>query len=307
MTGYKILRYVIQGLVLFFVLKVFWDNIQDLSTYDISINYSSLLISSVFFAIGVVLTHFTWPLIIRLYQPIPQCKQALFEDRVKAEVGKYVPGKILGYLYLKKKIDLSSVDFWKSVLLEGSLSLVSALILCSLLWSFQSLKLSMVFLIVFVFPPILFVIVTNPNIKGFLANIFLRFKLNNIEVYLVAIEKKQLIILLSIFTLSWLFFGLGFSILVTSLDFVSNASLTIVDYVFANTLSSFIGLLVFFIPLGIGVKEGALTILFGNLLSIEEILLIAIIWRLIALCVDCILYISRGRVATTIYSIKTLK
>lgn len=121
-----------------------------------------------------------------------------------------------------------------------------------------------------------FFVLIHPHV----INLLLRFieKLSGRSGILVSIAYGQMLGVVFLFVLNWLVLGSGFYLLASSVYPLQLSLLPYVSGVFG--LSTIIGILAFFAPSGIGVREGILVFGLGLVIPTEYAVLISVVSRL---------------------------
>ena len=204
-------------------------------------------------------------------------------------LGKYLPGKlflVLGRIYLYKKNNINEKLILISIVLETVYGLVAALIIVQIsipgLIALEILELDLIYFYVLLFITLLLAHPTMLNYFIKTINMIINKPINPIT---IGYKNVLLIMLLNI--INYLFLGFAFYLLVFSLqpvDFDHYFSLTGI-YVLAGV----VGIVAIFAPSGIGIRESALIILLPSVLPSSFVAILSIVSRLWETCVEIFL------------------
>lgn len=251
---FKILVYISIGFLIFVLIKGNYLRMPN------SLDWHNFIISLFFMFLSFVLLSTRWYLILK-----EQTMKISYRDSL-ASIGlsifaKYIPGKLLMIIgktryirdrYPYKEAILINASFqdqffaiWTG-LLVGSISLVAIknqyiLIMSIIVWVIMAL---------FLFFPKIYKL-----INSLISKIFKK------DINLQAINYKTTIKLLGIHFLYWVFLGIGFLFLFNSIS----DEVGILTHIFIFPLSVSIGVISFFSPGGIGIRELVLSTYFSNI------------------------------------------
>lgn len=214
-------------------------------------------------------------------------------------MGKYIPGKVfmvISRMYLFKQYKKNHIVLL-SFFIEQSLFLLSIIIFLALSTFWVPVnKISVIYeyKYIFVLLFVLIIVVLIPRNLYFLMNKFSSAynKLLKKDIDFKVIKKIKIsnfykIILIDI--LNWLILGLALFIFINSFFNVDLKNFFIFVNIYA--IASFIGLISVFAPSGIGVREGIMAFLFNYFVSPEVALIIPIMARLWATCIEIMLFL----------------
>lgn len=252
----NILKYTIILLIFFFIFKYLYSNLNSVNLRDIKFNYIYLCFSVLIYLVHIICNSVIWYFITRQNG----CSIGFFETlkiRIYSDFGKYIPGKVFAYGILfynydvkgisKKKIGICSFQ----ELVAGTLA---AIIIALVSIYFSGIEVLSKYNPIFILFAIVCLIVIYPGILRFFANKFLiLFKREPIT---ISSSYLQILLILSLFIINWLIFGIGFYFFINSFY---NYSLS--GYLFttgAFAIAGLIGFVAIFAPAGLGVREGVL-------------------------------------------------
>ncbi len=246
----------------FITLKI--DDSFKFNKFDfnqIKLNYFFI---SIFLLIFALFSQYVIWYLITVYSSVVLPFLLSLKIRAYSELGKYVPGRALlyGILFVSyKKYNVSSKKIAFCSIIESVSSLISAVIVTLILLLFgdieleQSIKLFSIAFLIFS------LIILHPVILQFILNIF--FKLFRKEKIEIKISYLKILSIVFLNTLLWLIFGLAFYFLINSFISISFSNYWYLTGAFA--ISSFFGFIAFFVPAGLGIREGSLILLLGKI------------------------------------------
>lgn len=238
-----------------------------------------LLIVSMFFLSGFYLMFaFGWKLILKeLGVSLPFLKglKIIFYS----QLGKYLPGKIwawAGRIYFCKQLGIPTSKTFLSMVLELALTTISGILifLVALLISpgFKT-NIHPFFLIIVV---IMSFIIIHPKVLTRIINFFLR--LIKKEQVRIELNFSQIFMIMAYYCIIWLCFGIAFYFLINSVTFITPSKIPIITGSFA--IASTIGLIALFVPAGLGVREGILSLLLSNFFPLSLAILLSFLCRI---------------------------
>jgi hypothetical protein len=272
-------------LVIFFFLgKSLYHNLGELGAQSWSIKPIPLIISSLLLVLNLAVSAFVWKKILTLFGTELPFDQS-FKIMSLSGLGKYLPGKIWLYLsqvYLSGKADISKrVCIFSLLLLFAAYNLAGLLVFIAslILWKkFSPSYIGILFLAVSLIFPVIF----SPRILNGLITVFTRLfaKFRNQflqgELAFRAGTRKVLEIVLILF-IDWLVFGMAVYLLINSFYQIDLSQTVILCGIFA--ISSILGILSFFVPAGLGVREGAQSYLLSMFIPVSAAILISLVMR----------------------------
>lgn len=194
---------------------------------------------------------FLWQLIVNTGSNKIKIKDAVAIFYVSA-LGRYIPGKVwqlIGLAYLSEDAGIESEVAITASLLSQSLSIVSGIIVSLgtivdyVKWYFVFPL--MVLLLIFLYPPVF-----NHMLS------LLSKKLRKKDLRMEMRFEKELLLFLG-YVIAWILYGISFYLLLRSLDL----ELSIMRSIQFFSVSYLVGLFAIFVPGGLGIREGILTIL----------------------------------------------
>jgi len=259
-------------LVFYFLIKNLIVNWEEVKQYKFSINYFYMLISFLFFVSGNFLKGIVWKKIIDFLEKDNDLGYGEAIDiSTISQLGRYIPGKIfslLGKAYLCKNKKISRLNLYTSITLDAILPIFSAFILSFVLIAFYfPVKFPYYFLLIVVF----IVILVNPCIIKLVGR---KINLLNLPNWNWGYSIK---IVLG-YMVSHFLIGVGFFLLIKSI--LSFSFQNLLSIIGVYTLAGVIGLIVIFIPGGLGIREGILVLFLNLYFPFNVSILISIIGRI---------------------------
>jgi hypothetical protein len=243
-----------------------------------------LILSFLLLIVNLAISALVWGKILQLFGaqlPFPQS----FKIMSLSGLGKYLPGKIwlyLGQIYLSQKAKIpKSVCLFSLLLLFAAYNLAGLLVFIAslFLWNrFSQVSISALFIA----GCGAFLIIFSPRIlNGVLRWVFGIFKRlkkkfpDNELVFRTGFRPVLRIIL--ILAADWLIFGTAVYFLVNSFYHIGLTQTVILCGIFA--ISSILGILSFFVPAGLGVREGVQSYLLGMFIPLSAAIMISVVMR----------------------------
>jgi uncharacterized membrane protein YbhN (UPF0104 family) len=280
----KIAAVLIILICFFFLGKTLVNNLEQVRNFEWDLDLVPLAFSFLFLIVSLTISVLAWMKILLLFGirlPFDQGFKIMFVS----SPAKYVPGKIWLYLsqvYLAQKAKISkSVALFSTFLLFAGYSLGGLLVfvISLFLWHrFPPLLVSfgaLVFLSLF---SILFSSWFLNLVLRILKRISARFREGLIPEKLRASGRighiGQIILLL---TADWVVFGVGVYFLVNSFYHITISQTIILCGIFAISVIS--GMVSFFVPAGLGVREGVQSYLLALFIPVSVAILISLVMR----------------------------
>ncbi|MFD3259459.1 lysylphosphatidylglycerol synthase domain-containing protein [Paenibacillus lentus] len=273
-----------------FLFLLIYKNFNEINSLDISVNWMLICVSLFLYFLFKFTQSLIWQYITVKNDCSIRYSTALLYW-INSQLGRYIPGKVfyLGgrvYHYQKKGISKSKITY--CFLLETVLSLIASAVVLIIslpmmdISIFENINLVYVFFVV-----ILLVLVVHPKIFQSILNfILMKLKRNPI---VIKTSFLTMIKILLLYCISWFIMGLGFVMLIDSMIDLEIAFSMYFNLTGSFAFSSMVGLISFFAPSGIGVREGVLLFLLQNQFSSTESLIISVGSRLWVIIGDVIL------------------
>ncbi len=260
----RIIQLLIACVIIYFIGRFILKNITQLQDYTFHINYLLLSCSLII----CIIYQFNLSLIWYYITVKNKCNikfSLTILYRIYAGFGKYIPGKIFGYammFYYYSKANQSVKATGSCLFIELVTALLSAIfiiIFCSL---FIEIPLFVEYRFIGFILLALFFILIHPRILEFLSNIAL--KIIKRDPVKFEITYFQVLSIVGLYILNRLIFGVSFLFFINSIYPIS------FQYFFfitgATALAGTIGFFAIFVPAGLGVREGVLTLVLKNIM-----------------------------------------
>lgn len=274
-----ILLVLVLPLVFYYIYGQLRDGWARLDYYEWSLNLDYLLLSMMLAFAYFFLTVWIWQSILS-YLGSELAFWKCFRMLQLAQLGKYLPGRIWavgGQIYLGDRYGIPRQTtlwaaglYWVFNLLCGALIFLPLLYFLVPLWT--AVAATMVFL------TLLGVACFPREALRFLSSLFSLAYAEKIFAGLLRFSPRQCLVVFFTFFISWSLFGLAFWSMV-------NAFVEVPLAAYYHALASFcgawvLGILSFFTPAGIGVREGALVYLLGQFMQPPMTVIIPVAARL---------------------------
>jgi len=270
----KLLTTLIVGTIFYFLGRYLYLNWQKLTQYEWQFNVGFLLISFIILLIRLSITVGIWKKLLNKLGSKLSYKKC-FKVWFMSLLGKYLPGRVwasLGRIYLAQAEGVPKRTSFTSLVYEYSLSSMSAFIFgVVLLLIYMGKGQISAFMPFLYFMPFVFFIL-HPKIFSGIAN----FILNKLKKEPINLDFTYLEIFgfMGLYLVNWLVMALAFYYFVNSIYPVELSVYPVLAGMLA--LSILAGFLCFFVPAGLGVREGVLTGLLSIYLPLEIAIVIAI-------------------------------
>ncbi len=274
----SIVKAVFVVLVVVFMVRYFYKNIDDIRELDFSVNWGIFAVSMLFYFLYKVSLASLWHYITWLYNSAIDYPQAV-TSYLYSILGKYIPGKVFMLAaripgYERKGVPMRKVTV--CFFIENMCTLLGAafLFLISLFFFPNDLLSDYMWLTIGLV--ILFFICIHPKILNFFLRIVGKLmKKDDLE---IPFSYGKMIGLVLLFIINWLVVGTGVYVLVYSIYPVPASEMLYVAGVYG--LSAIIGILSIFAPSGIGVREAIMVAGLLFVMPEEYAVIISIITRL---------------------------
>jgi len=271
-------------IIFYFLGKSLYHNWGELSAQKWSIKPLPLIFSFFLLIINLAISAYVWKKILQLFGAQLPFAQS-FKIMSLSGLGKYLPGKIwlyVGQIYLSQKAKIpKSICLFSLLLLFAAYNLAGLLVFIASLFLWRR------------FSPVLisawfiagcgaFLVIFSPKImNGVLRGVFGIFKRlrekfpDNGLVFRTGFRPVLRIILLLV--ADWMIFGAAVYFLVNSFYHIDLSQTLILCGIFA--ISSILGILSFFVPAGLGVREGVQSYLLGMFIPLSAAFMISLVMR----------------------------
>lgn len=258
------LKLLVSLIIIFFIVRYIEKDSSVLNNIKIHLNYWVLIFSFFILLLFILNQSFLW-YYITVQNKCNIDLQSSIKYRVYSEFGKYVPGKILGYamlLFAYTKLNQSKVRVSFCMVFELLANILASILVFLFSMFFTDVHdLQKYRLIAIVLLSLFFILIHPKILNYFTAVMFTLFKK---EQFKLDISYFKLLKIISLYLGNIMFFGVSFFLFVNSIFTIS------ISYLFFLTgtiaAAGLIGLFAVFVPAGLGVREGILT------LALQEIM-----------------------------------
>lgn len=274
------------ALLIFYIIK----NYKELQHYSVNFNFKYLLASFMLLLVAGLIVPITWYLITKSISCSLDFKKSL-RVRLQSEIGKYIPGRIFGYGYLivyYKDAGKDQVKVFNSSIYELYLATFSSFLFFTIIHFFTSFKLVDSYRLVFIILSVLGILSLHPGVFRKISDLICKIIKKDRLVFKVSYARILGILLL--YLCYWLIFSLAFFLFTKAFIDIHLINITYISGTFA--ISTFAGFLAFFLPAGLGAREGVLVYLLGILTGNTTAIIIAISSRIWIILGDIVLFIG---------------
>ena len=259
-----ILKITISLIIIFFIVEYIKSNIATLKDFKFHINYYYLTASFTIVLFYIFNQFLLWHYITKQNGcNLGFCKS--ISSRAYSEFGKYIPGKVFGYamlFYIYSKENKSKALLSFSIFFELLASTLAAALIFLLSVFITDISEFRHYRFVALILLLCFFIIIHPGILNYFSRLF--FKIMKREPIKMNISYYQLLKIILLYSLNFFIFGFAFVLFTKSIYSVSFS-----DYMFitgATVGAGIIGLFAFFVPAGLGVREGVMVFMLSFLM-----------------------------------------
>jgi uncharacterized membrane protein YbhN (UPF0104 family) len=291
--SYKIkiaLRFI--AIIAVFILLFYYlnDNYNNIRKYQFNIDKSYLFYSFIFLFIAILLVPIIWYLITKSFGCNLSLKESIY-IRLISQMGKYLPGRILGYGYLiihYKDAGIDKKRVINSSFYELLLSTISAFIFFTITMCFYNYEKLNEFRFIFILTSLLSIIAIHPYILQKSTNyVYKFFKKEELD---CKIAYGKVIEFLFLYLFDWLIFGFAFFLFAKAFSPIPIDKIIYISGAFA--VSTFAGFMAFFLPAGLGAREGMLIFILTSILGFVPTIIVAIGSRIWMIVGDSLLFVA---------------
>lgn len=274
----KYAKYIFIILVVFFLVRYFYVNIDSYKNLDVELNWGVFAVSVLFYFVYKIMLASLWHYMTWMNKVSIPYGQAI-TAYLCSILGKYIPGKVFMLLARVPAYEEKGVKFSKVAicfLIENVCTLLGAAFLFLVSLFFFPNELLNEYMWLSVLLVICFFICINPKILNFFLRIMEKFsKKKDLQIPMSYGDMLKVVVL---FILNWTVLGGGMYLLTCSIFPVPAEQFLYVSGIYG--LSRIIGILAVFAPSGIGVSEGILLLGLSLIMPEEYAMIISIISRL---------------------------
>lgn len=264
--------------VLYFLGKLIYENINALKHTTFKLDLLLFTLSFILYMVYKLYNAVLWHFITVKFDCSIRMDYAVVAWSY-SQLGKFIPGKVfylLARLYYYKKENISAKNVTFCFLLENAYTFISALFVFIASLPFIKLEAAEQYKLFGIIILVLFFLFLNPFFMEKSINII--FKTFKKEPVKLSLTYKELLISFVLFVSNWMVMGIGFYVLVQAVYPVGFGDFSYLTG--ASALANVIGILSFFAPTGIGVRETILIIALKAVMPAPYAVIVSIISRL---------------------------
>jgi len=276
--------------VFIFLIFLIKKNYSEIKQYNYIFQPWQIAVSFILLLTSTLILPIIWYLITHNLQCNIKFANTL-KVRLLSEVGKYIPGRVLGYGYLiihYKEEGKDRLEVLNASIYELFLSTFSAFLYFTLTMLFTSFQILDAYKTLFVVVSIIGITFMHPWFFQKMSDMFC--KLLRRERVKHQISFLRIIGLLFLYLIYWIIFSLAFFFFVRGFKDINISYIGYLSGSFA--ISTFAGFMAFFLPAGLGAREGLLFYLLGILLGNTLAIVISIGSRIWLILADALLFLA---------------
>lgn len=263
---------------IFYLLgKNLYRNFGEISHFSWDIKSELLILSFLFLVMNLAVASYAWKKILSFFHTSLPFDQS-FKIMSVSATGKYMPGKVwqyLGQIYLGQKAGLpKGVTFFSMILLFLAYNLVGILLFLFSLFFWQMFSPLLISAFLAGFLSIFLLTFYPPILNKVLRVLFRLFKKETLTIKAGFDQILQILLLL---VADWIIFGVGVYLLLNSFYSIDSSQTVILCGIFA--ISVIAGIFSFFVPAGLGVREGVQSYLLSLFIPVSMAILISLVMR----------------------------
>jgi len=281
------------GVIFYFLARSLVSGWGTLQEEEVRLNATGLAMSALPLALAIVVISVPWVLLLRHFAPkAPVRKSSTFVAFMYSWLGRYVPGRLpffLGKFYLA-----SAIGYPKRVLIPVITyeALIHILVAGSAGGFLVLLATGMeveryLLLAALIFALALALVLAFPRLLAPFLRLSAQLVQRDSPETVPPLPRGQMLRISLVYLLALVLNGLALHLIISSMTSYSLADLPL--SIGAIGVAGSLGMLSFFAPAGLGVREGALAVILSVTLSVEMAALVAIVMRVIATAVDVLL------------------
>lgn len=280
---------------LYYVAATLWQGFSDIHASRITINPVFFFLSVLFTTVCVFLGAFQWSFLLRI-AGVQITMKAGMRIHLLSIMPKYLPG--VGWQYLGKVLlsEGSGVPRRLAIICtacEVGFTLIAGVLASLIVLPLANVSpnpLSDLSSAAILWPSSFFFLLAVPKLFN---KIFGSGLTKRTEAMRVEMSYLNLLLLLGLMVFTWIVFGVAFFLLSGSAEQIVVSEIP--KYILILTLSFLISLVTFFVPLGIGVREGAMTFLLSIWLPGPFPALVAVVSRIVLIVAELLGFVIGTR------------
>ena len=273
------IKITIIAIILFFLGRSVISNWERVRRYDWSFNPVLMAVSFMIFCLAYTFLPWIWRKLL-YYMGYEISFGDAWDIFYIGNLGRYIPGKvwtIAGMAYMAEKVGIPATIAGTSVVFANAYSLVSSFVFFILFLILRGtystsggflwlLPVFFIMAVVFIFPY---------NLERVLNVVLKRFGKNHVKIGITTLTALKIV---ALYFVSGVLFGFAFWIFITA--FIGWGLINPLFAASAYIIAYWIGFLAFFVPGGLGVREGTLGLLFMGYIPAGVLIIIAGLSRL---------------------------
>ena len=282
-----ILKCAVAAVIVFFLVRSVIVNREIIRGYDWSFNPGLMALSCLVFFAAYAILPWIWSKMLG-YMGYRLRFFDAWHIYYIGNLGRYIPGKIwavAGMAYMAEKAGIPATAAATAAVFAQVYSLLSSFVFFLIFLIFNVTYFSgygfiwiapvfFVIAVIFMFPR---------NLEPVLNYVLKKFGREPVRIGITPLAALKII---TFYLLSWSFFGTAFWILITAVVGSGQVNLLFASGVWATAYA--IGFLAFFVPGGLGVREGIMGLFFMNVLPVSVSIVIAGFSRLLVTIIEII-------------------
>tara|TARA_Y100001934_G_C12338361_1_gene768794 strand:- start:800 stop:1780 length:981 start_codon:yes stop_codon:yes gene_type:complete len=283
-----IILFLVGGWLAFVSFRHNWD--MDLKSAFSNFNEVTLLTSLTMIVLQIFLMGLSWTVINQRLEVGDVSFNSYMRAYILGIPARYIPGKVASYVsraYLLDRTKISKARLAVGYGYEAAFQLIAGSILSSLVFlhGFGSSD-KLIYGYTILFTCVIAILAVWDKPFRILVSLYEKTKGAESSLYFEAIRPLDSVKILVLNLISVLVSGLGFFFCINTFFVFSLGNLLVA--VGISALSGLIGALVFFIPSGIGVREGVIVSFLSLIMPAGNSIIVAALFRIIAVLADII-------------------
>ncbi len=274
----KLIKILLPAAILVFLVQSIYSNWQQVRDYPWHFDFPLLGLAMLFSASWFFLRTWIWAQLVReMHKHLPYWPA--FRVFMVSEIARYVPGKIWQYIsriYLAERYQIPPALTLTSAVIELLLIMVAAGGIALANASRVLPQFEQQYRPLFAIGLLAALALVHPRLLQTWSRLLAKFLRQ--EWIPFDVRYSHLVMLLMASVLTWVLTGLGFAFFVQSL--IPSAEGRVVQLITIYAASWLIGLLAVLVPAGVGVREGAMTVLLATIMPQPTAAVVAIAARL---------------------------
>lgn len=273
----KIIIIILNSFIVIFVGRFIYVNLKGFTLPKNTISIPFIIISA-FCAVIAFFVFLDTFIKINRTQGVDVSKNLLQKLYINSVFSTYIPGKV--FVILKRKLSVKEISLLQvsSVyVVEVFFTFISSGVfaIISLILSGYVKVFNFYLLIIIIF--LIFLFLIQNKVINTINNIYSKIIKKKIVLFR-SLKYTNVIKIIIMNNIGWFFLGLSYALLTYSMFDYSISTLIFIAGV--NALAGIIGMLAFFSPSGIGVREGVIVVLLTQVIPSSEASFLAIMYRL---------------------------